>query len=557
MPNGPYAGSDFSGKYRDYMEIRAAIFNKAPALVSRMIDNIQDDLQAASNLPDVNANERGSFALLLASYKSTYVIGNNGGQWQYHVTFEWDSSNTRRDLKDRSALIRVRNLLSQRDGDACPIKVPPSGTLPPATGFATGTGGSGPAPTKTNSPGKTTTTPKPTSRPELCKEDSDCDEVKCSSGAAICVLLNSKHKLLRRETPCIGLGTCPGMDPPDDDDTTTIDAQPTKPVPTTSKVPLPPPKPSPTGVCSCKDQNATIVPSSQPKPSTTTPDKPTSTAENMTLINEMTMYCTVCGGPIEAVRNFSSYNETPSWLADVLLLYLPPTSEANQTPQLVRALNTCGPYFLLPATNALVTACDNPSFGNKFNPALYFPSHASCISIVKQAGASQHLSSDQILQALWRAFNSQFQEICSKQSTIRPLTNLLNADGLADLWHFRELEWPWGYPGTEVFEVDPLNIPNLRSVPKPPVNPKRESSFSRNRQLSPEPSYTRPASSWKGDLLSLGWLWDLDAKLILTKDSLETDAEVAPKETEGKGAWDWELLVRQLSQPEILEPGKV
>ncbi|KAI4165363.1 MAG: hypothetical protein LQ342_001231 [Letrouitia transgressa] len=286
----------------------------------------------------------------------------------------------------------------------------------------------------------------------------------------------------------------------------------------------------------------------------------------MALINEMTMYCTVCGGPIEAVGNFPRYDESPSWLADVLLLYLPSTSEANQTPQLLRALNTCGPYFLLPTTNALVTACDNPSFENKFNPALYFPSHASCISIVKKAGVSQHLSSDDVLQALWRAFNSQFQKICSKQSTIRPLTNLLNAGGLADLWHFRELEWRWGNPGTEVFEADPLDIPNLtatlldnlRPVPNPHVSPKRESSFSRNRQLSPEPSYTRPANSWKGDLLSIGWLWDLDAELVLGKDSLERDAEVAPKETNGgKGGWDWELLVRQLSQPEVLEPGKV
>ncbi|KAL9608030.1 MAG: hypothetical protein Q9167_007109 [Letrouitia subvulpina] len=577
MPNGPYAGSDFSGKYRDYMENRAAVFNKAPALVSRMIDNIQNDLQAASTLPDVNANERGSLALLLASYKSTYVIGNNGAQWQYHVTFEWDSSNTRRDLKDRSALVRVRNLLSQRDGDACPIKVPPSGTLPPATGFASGTGGSGPAPTKTSGPSKTNAPPKPTSKLESCKKDSDCDDVKCSSGAAICNLPNSKHKLLRRETACIALGTCPGLDPPDDDDTTTIDAKSTEPVPTTSKVPHSPPKPSPTGVCSCKNPNATIVPSSPPKPSTTVPDKPTSTVckegklgpiktENMTLINEMTMYCTVCGGPIEAVGNFPSYDETPSWLADVLLLHLPPTSEANQTPQLLRALNTCGPYFLLPATNALVTACDNPSFENNFNLALYFPSHAACISIVKKAGTSQQLSFDETLQALWRVASSQFQEIFSTQNKIQPLTNLLNAGGLADLWHFRELEWPWGSPGTELFEADPLDVPNLtatllnnlRPVPDPPVSPKRESSFSRNRELSPEPSYIRPANSWKGDLLSIGWLWDLDAELILAKDGLATDAEVAPKETQdSRGAWDWELLMRQLSQPEILEPGKV
>ncbi|KAL9599991.1 MAG: hypothetical protein Q9219_003460 [cf. Caloplaca sp. 3 TL-2023] len=227
-----YATSDFSGKYKDYMNNRAQIFNQAPGLVTRMIANIQSDLQAATSLPDVNSGERGSFAFLLASYKATYTIGNNAQDWQFQVNLEWDTNNVRRDLDDEpsdAALFKFRNLLYPRQesaADSCPLTAGPSASLPAASGFATGavtaggdgggttqTGGDGDdndtktnaEPTKTNA-GPTSTKPPSstatTQAPQSCQADDDCADYKCTEGDAFCAIAISKGKrqlLFRRQ----------------------------------------------------------------------------------------------------------------------------------------------------------------------------------------------------------------------------------------------------------------------------------------------------------------------------------------------------------------------
>ncbi|KAL8935051.1 MAG: hypothetical protein Q9211_004906, partial [Gyalolechia sp. 1 TL-2023] len=268
--NTRYAGSDFAGKYRKYMEDRATLFNKAPNLVTRMIDSIQTDLLAANQLPDVNSKERGSFALLLASYKSLYTIGNNAQQWQYQVTFEWDTNNVRRDL-DGSALVgfsKLRRLVERQEGgDSCPLTAPASASLPAASGFATGGGptasqtgeegtvsatGTGPtatpAPSTEAGPASTTppdldptsTSPPPSSSSSSspsCQQDADCGDLACSSGDAFCAIAISKNKLRHKRQ---------------DDET---------PTPTTAA-----PASFPTGFCVCENQSPPATTSTGPEP---------------------------------------------------------------------------------------------------------------------------------------------------------------------------------------------------------------------------------------------------------------------------------------------------
>lgn len=260
-----YAGSDFAGKYRVYMEDRAAKFNKAPNLVSRMIQNIQNDLQAASSLPDVNQGERGSLSLLLASYKSQYVIGNNANQWQFQVNFEWNTNNVRRGLDDL-ALSDFRKILRPRDGDSCPLTAPVSASLPAATGFATGSVGDGGSATSqsikrpassTALPGSATSA-SPSSSPKSCTKDSDCKDFTCSSGDPFCAIAISK--LRKRETPCIALDTCPGAN---DDTASTSLPPPTKTTQSSTES-------FPTGFCGCKNQD---------RPSSTSPEPPSPTTQ--------------------------------------------------------------------------------------------------------------------------------------------------------------------------------------------------------------------------------------------------------------------------------------
>lgn len=255
-----YQGSDFAGRYKLYMEDRATLFNKAPGLVTRMIDDIQKDLLAALNLPDVVSSERGSLAKLLVSYKSLYTIGNLAQQWQFQVDFEWDVNNVKRDFDGLAMLEyhKLKHLIGRQaastggggdDGGSCPLTAAGTASLPDASGFATGgvtnggggqgsgggngptqtTGGeasaTGPAagqsagqgsggangpsqtgaqgsagangPTKTKAPASTKPPASQTSGPVACQSDDDCEDYKCSSGDPFCAIAISKNKLRR------------------------------------------------------------------------------------------------------------------------------------------------------------------------------------------------------------------------------------------------------------------------------------------------------------------------------------------------------------------------
>lgn len=45
---------------------------------------------------------------------------------------------------------------------------------------------------------------------------------------------------------------------------------------------------------------------------------------------------------------------------------------------------------------------------------------------------------------------------------------------------------------------------------------------------------------------TIPWLWDLDYQVLRNKEA---------SKPQGRD-WDWELLIRQLAQPDIYEPGK-
>ncbi|KAL9583840.1 MAG: hypothetical protein Q9203_004911 [Teloschistes exilis] len=165
------------------MEDRASRFNQVPGLVIRMIQSIQNDLQAASNLMDVNAQERGSLALLLESYKSQYTIGNSAGKWQYQINSEWDTNNVKRDL-DNAGLLDFRNLIRQRDRprvhrNSRPLVNRPSCRL-------------------LDHPPKPARSTSSSSAPTSCQDDDDCKDYKCSSGDPFCAIAISKSRKLRK-----------------------------------------------------------------------------------------------------------------------------------------------------------------------------------------------------------------------------------------------------------------------------------------------------------------------------------------------------------------------
>jgi hypothetical protein len=78
------------------------------------------------------------------------------------------------------------------------------------------------------------------------------------------------------------------------------------------------------------------------------------------------------------------------------------------------------------------------------------------------------------------------------------------------------------------------------------------------KQLHPfiNPSLARilPPSTWRRFLFSgtlLPWLWDLNPSILTSQQSNNNPPFNAD------GAWDWELLVRQLAQVEVFEDGNI
>ena len=94
-----------------------------------MIQNIQNDLQAARSLLDVDLAQRGSFAMLLSDYEAKYLLGNTPSEWQFDLRFEWDTTNTRRDLGG-VVLLQNRDSMQPLSDGSCPLTALASASLP-------------------------------------------------------------------------------------------------------------------------------------------------------------------------------------------------------------------------------------------------------------------------------------------------------------------------------------------------------------------------------------------------------------------------------------------
>ncbi|KAL8717404.1 MAG: hypothetical protein Q9225_005348 [Loekoesia sp. 1 TL-2023] len=304
----------------------------------------------------------------------------------------------------------------------------------------------------------------------------------------------------------------------------------------------------------------------------------------MTVKEECTMYCAICGGPIDEL-----YANTESdWLSRAILLHQPESSEPSSAPILeIPARNIGGPYFAVRSTGQSITACDYADFMDDEKP-LYIPLHEACLTLTKRfissstadktnkdkSNQGHNLSSG--MQHVWCLLHTRFDDFAAPGSG--PLTNIGLVNDHDDMWRFQELVWEPSNDAerrfeSQHFEADPLRIPdmtssilrNLHSLPIP--SPLSSGEKSTSAPLPPELAvqvaaelvpFTAPSLTctyllapklWKSAILSgalLPWLWDLDIKAVEAKEAAE------PRE-----GWDWELLARQLAQVEIHKPRRV
>ncbi|KAL8947579.1 MAG: hypothetical protein Q9222_006157 [Ikaeria aurantiellina] len=232
----------------------------------------------------------------------------------------------------------------------------------------------------------------------------------------------------------------------------------------------------------------------------------------------MTMYCTICGGPI--LEASDEIDDPEHWLRDVVLLHeeeagavqateepqpadqhIPAQSEetesANPEISFIPAKLKCGPYFLLSSTGEEVSACDAPKLGN--------------------------LQPKFIMKGQWK-------EYMEKNGSIRPATNLMNVGKYGDLWQGQDLVWMGG-ERMELYESDPLDIPNLQSS----LLVYAKALFPINRRNPAPNSY--PRTLFQHPILP--WIWDFNAELT----------------TEQRNYW-WGIVVNQISELNIIENGE-
>ncbi|KAL8711894.1 MAG: hypothetical protein Q9220_003838 [cf. Caloplaca sp. 1 TL-2023] len=265
------------------------------------------------------------------------------------------------------------------------------------------------------------------------------------------------------------------------------------------------------------------------------------------------MYCTICGGPVLEFSDVGLNADHPeSWLGNVVLLHeeevpaASPTQEPEPGEQQLPAhqeMNAStgskisvlpaklkrGPYFLLTSTDEEVIACDAPKLG-KMRPKLYFPCHAQCFEILQMIADHHALGIDEALTKVHDVLKRQWSDYIGKNGTIRPVTNLMNARKYGDLWKGQELVWRSGEE-MELYETDPLDIPNLMSsileyakglFPVSPFNP------------APHPY---PHAIFQHPILP--WIWDFNADL-----------------TEEQGKYWWTIVIEDVSELYFLEDGK-
>ncbi|KAL8700003.1 MAG: hypothetical protein Q9201_005684 [Fulgogasparrea decipioides] len=238
----PQANFGWAAKYKTYMDKYVNFRNGASSsLLAPLLTTVGNDLNIAkNNVANKIQAELDQWTNLHAAMTSYYTgSGAGASELNWAITWEWNTANVKRS--------EFENPIFKRQ--ACSR---PTGT---ATGAATASasaskedGGSTiiSDATSTKGPSPTTSSPPPS---QTCFNDFDCNDYKCSSGDPFCAIAISKHR--KRETPCIALGTCPGMDIDDkaEDDKDESDSNPAE---TTGELP---PEAFPTGFCGCKNQD--------------------------------------------------------------------------------------------------------------------------------------------------------------------------------------------------------------------------------------------------------------------------------------------------------------
>ncbi|KAL8662336.1 MAG: hypothetical protein Q9202_004794 [Teloschistes flavicans] len=255
----------------------------------------------------------------------------------------------------------------------------------------------------------------------------------------------------------------------------------------------------------------------------------------MTFLDEMTMYCSVCGGPIISPDEVGYYKNP--WLAEVVLL----RQIQNKAPEdtipppieIIPARNKGGPYFIVVPTEEEITACENPALKEP-EPEIYFPLHMQCLKILEMIAEARRVPREQALSKVYARLRQDLDQIFDVNVMLRPATNLNNATKYGEIWKFNELQWQSG-EGSEMYEVDPLEIPGLREWVVGKIEPLATSSSASVEEAGQESSAPLDGETLKHPILPH----------ILDLDSI-------PARACHDG--NWALLVDKLSSMDIIKP---
>ncbi|KAL8994653.1 MAG: hypothetical protein Q9169_005433 [Polycauliona sp. 2 TL-2023] len=138
---------------------------------------------------------------------------------------------------------------------------------------------------------------------------------------------------------------------------------------------------------------------------------------------------------------------------------------------LLPAYNKGGPYFtLLPAPSSPysqndITACDHPTCFNNFDSDLHFPLHENCSKILEWVAEAKGIEREDAWGRVHGILEKQLEYVVEINGKVQPVTNLANAGKFGTrLGHNQELVWQ-SYPeGTEEYEANPLEIPDLADL---------------------------------------------------------------------------------------------
>ncbi|KAL8723153.1 MAG: hypothetical protein Q9225_000494 [Loekoesia sp. 1 TL-2023] len=160
------------------------------------------------------------------------------------------------------------------------------------------------------------------------------------------------------------------------------------------------------------------------------------------------------------------------------------------------------------------------------------------LTLILELVADARAQRDEAIRHVYSVLKDYWRKYIKKNGTMRPVTNLMNAGRYGELWQYQELVWRGG-EGTEIYEADPLSIPNLKpallshlstiSTPNPPASPSTQAQC-------PKPY---PHILFQHPLLP--WIWDFNDETVTAEQQ----------------NYRWDLLIRHISSLEIIEPGKV